>query len=167
MARNCSNGQDKYLSIYLRDHHAAGCAGVRLATRLATNLSVELRSDDELSRVAEEVAADLGTLERFMKAEGVSPSEGKDTLAIVAGRLGGLKPNGHLRERSPLSDLIELETLLVGITGKACLWASLAERRPADAVELQSLRLRAQAQAAVVSRYRDEASTHALGQLPG
>ena len=130
--------QDAYLSIYLRDHHAAGSAGARLAARLARNVSAELGCGEELGRVAEEVAADLRTLERFMDAERVGRSGSKDVLAIVAGRLGGLKPNGRFRDRSPLSDLIELETLLVGLTGKASLWASLAERRPSDEVELQT-----------------------------
>jgi len=166
MANQRTHTQDAYLATYLRDHHAAGSAGTRLAARLAENVSARLECSDELGRVADEVADDLGTLERFMRLEGVGPSKLKDTLAIMAGRIGATKPNGKLVKRSPLSDLIELETLLVGITGKASLWTSLARRRPSDAAELEELRSRAQAQADVVSRCRDSASILALGRLP-
>jgi len=166
MANQRTHGQDAYLATYLRDHHAAGSAGARLAARLAENVSPELACSDELGRVADEVADDLGTLERFMRLEGIGRSKAKDTLAIMAGHLGAMKPNGKLLKRSPLSDLIELETLLVGINGKASLWTSLALRRPSDAAELEDLRSRAQSQADVVSRCRNSASLLALGRLP-
>jgi hypothetical protein len=45
--------------------------------------------------------------------------------AWVGERIGRLKPNGQLRGYSPLSRMIELEGLYIGISGKARLWKSL------------------------------------------
>jgi len=76
------------------------------------------RSEADLSRVAPEIAEDLATLESIMRRPGAKPNTMKDTIARVGERLGRLKPNGRLRECSPLSDLLELETLVAGIRGK-------------------------------------------------
>jgi hypothetical protein len=50
---------------------------------------------------------------------------------VAAGRaaelLGRLKPNGRVRDRSPLTDLVELDALLTGIAGKESLWRTLRE----------------------------------------
>ena len=128
MAGTHPNGNDgeapRALAIYLKDHHAAGSAGARLAARLAENISPDVEGRDELARVAQEVKEDLHTLERVMLAEKVRPNATKDTLAKGLELLGRLKPNGQVTGRAPLSDVIELETLLVGIAGKAALWRS-------------------------------------------
>ena len=46
-------------------------------------------------------------------------------MAWGAEKLGRLKPNGRLRGYSPLSRVIELEGLAIGIAGKARMWRSL------------------------------------------
>jgi len=162
------NGHDaeapRALAIYLKDHHAAGSAGARLAARLAQNVSPEVEARDELARVAREVQEDLYTLERVMMAEKVRPNAAKDTLAKGFELLGRFKPNGRLTGRAPLSDVIELETLLVGITGKAALWRSLSEGGTQAKVDLDELLSRAEAQQAIVSRYRDRAASRAFAR---
>ncbi len=45
---------------------------------------------------------------------------------VVAEHLGRLKLNGRVFGRARLSDVIELETLFVGITGKLSLWETLS-----------------------------------------
>jgi len=45
--------------------------------------------------------------------------------AWAAEKLGRLKLNGRLRGYSPLSRLLELEMLHIGITGKLELWQAL------------------------------------------
>ena len=42
-------------------------------------------------------------------------------------KVGRLKPNAQLRGYSPLSPLVELEGLLIGIQGKLAMWSVLAE----------------------------------------
>ena len=114
------------------------------------------------SRVAQEIAADLETLEEIMGAEGVSPSVVKDHLAIAAGELGRLKLNGRLRTRSPLSDVIELETLLIGISGKAALWRTLDLHKANSTHDYHGLVRRAEEQLVCVSRCRDSAAMNAF-----
>ena len=150
------------LAIYLKDHHAAGSAGARLAARIAESAEDEARAD--LARIAQEVQEDLHTLERVMLAEKVRPNAAKDTVAKSLELLGRLKPNGRITGRAPLSDVIELETLLVGITGKAALWKSLAEGGTKASVDLDELLGRADAQRATVSRCRDRAASRAFAR---
>jgi hypothetical protein len=162
---NGSSGKaPRALAIYLKDHHAAGTAGARLAARLAENVSPAVEARDELARVAQEVQEDLHTLERIMLAEKVRPDPTKDTLAKGLELLGRLKPNGRLTGRAPLSDVVELETLLVGITGKAALWKSLSEGGTRAKVDLDELLGRADAQHDTVSRYRDRAASRAFAR---
>jgi hypothetical protein len=141
------------LAIYLRDHHAAGVAGARLARRTAS--AGELDSgNDELRRVASEIREDLIALEGIMRRLGVEPDRVKDTLSRVAERLSRMKPNGQLLRRSPLSDLLELETLVVGITGKQALWVSLREIPSISTEELDQLLERAEGQRRIVENAR-------------
>jgi hypothetical protein len=69
-------------------------------------------------------------------------------LVIVAGeQLGRLKPNGFLTQRSPLTDVVELEALSMAVTGKLRLWETLealgVEVTLTDSDELTRLRERA------------------------
>jgi hypothetical protein len=168
MAGTHPNGNDgeapRALAIYLKDHHAAGSAGARLAARLAENISPDVEGRDELARVAQQVKEDLHTLERVMLAEKVRPNATKDTLAKGLELLGRLKPNGQVTGRAPLTDVIELETLLVGIAGKAALWRSLGDGGTRAIVDLDELLSRAEAQRATVSLYRDRAASRAFAR---
>ena len=145
------------LAIYLRDHHAAGVAGTRVARRVA--LAAERDSgNDDLRRVASEIREDLVTLERIMHRLGVEPDRAKDTLLRIAERVGRLKLNGRILRRSPLSDLLELETLVVGITGKQALWVSLRDVPAIRGEELDQLLDRAEEQKRVVENARVKAA---------
>ena len=93
-----------------------------------------------------------------MEAEGVSPSAVKDTIVVVAEHLGRLKLNGRVFGRARLSDVIELETLFVGITGKLSLWETLSLIGPRPDIDLDALAARARAQRAAVGRCRESAS---------
>ena len=79
-------------------------------------------------------------------------------IVRVAERVGRLKLNGRIFERSPLSRIIELETLVVGVRGKEALWTALqragisledvdldglVESARAQGAELEALRLNA------------------------
>ena len=58
---------------------------------------------------------------------GIGRSKVKPILGQVGERLGRLKPNGQLRGYSPLGRVIDLEVLILGITGKRRLWMLLDE----------------------------------------
>jgi hypothetical protein len=100
------------------------------------------------------------------------------TLRVPARRykvLGGwaaekaarLKPNGRLRHRSPLSSVIELESLLLGIEGKRACWRVLRRQAQADPrldpTQLDDLTTRAARQVETVEGLRIEAAAEAFG----
>ena len=151
--------QQSFLAIYLRDHHAAAVAGTRLARRIAHPRG----TTSDLSAVAFEIHEDLVALEAIMRSLGVERDRMKDAIARVGERLGRLKPNGRLRERSPLSDVLELETLLVGITGKRALWLSLRASSAAPRDDLDRLVERAESQMKTVEEARLHAVERAFG----
>src|SRR5688500_2809622 len=153
------------LAIYLRDHHAGATAGLEVARRSArANRGGELRVF--LERLVSEIEEDRRELERMMRELGVKPSRGKDTAALVAAKAGRLKLNGRLREYSPLSRVLELEGLVIGVTGKLALWRTLeACGRLDDSWRpvLERLHERGEAQRAELERHRAAAARLAFG----
>ncbi len=114
------------LGVYLNDHLAGATGGVQLARRLAAAHRGSPMGGT-LARHASEIAEDRGALLDMMAKLGVPTRHYKIWGAWVAERLARLKLNGHLRGRSPLSSLIELETLRLGVEGKAAGWRTLRD----------------------------------------
>lgn len=113
------------LAIFLNDHLAGSAVGVQLARRASSsNSGTEFGTP--LRELCDEIEADRETLESVMTELGVQRSRLKPQLAWVAEKLGRLKPNGQLRGYSPLSRVVELEGLLLGIAGKRRLWKLLS-----------------------------------------
>ena len=105
------------LHTYMQDHHAGAAAGLEAFRRVAEN-----HNDPEIrravSRIGDETEQDLRDLEELMTMVGTSPSKLKDLPAMAAEKLGRLKPNQRVVERSPLTDLVELEGLTIAVRGK-------------------------------------------------
>jgi hypothetical protein len=80
---------------------------------------------------------------------------------------GRSSADGYLLHRSPLSDVIELETMLVGISGKVAVWSSLATLSARDhrfdGDQLQELITRAHRQEAELEALRRDAVIRAMG----
>ena len=113
------------LAIYLRDHRAGAVAGRRLAYRLA-----EENPDPRwaaLRKVAQEIAADEIILVDVMKVLGVSEGIFKNLAAAAMETVERLKPNGRLLAYSPLSRVLEIESLISGVAAKRRLWPSLRQ----------------------------------------
>lgn len=104
--------------------------GATGGVELARRLSASNRGDEEfgwpLERICREIEEDRAILEGIIDRLGFSQSRVKPAGAWVGEKLGRLKLNGRLRGYSPLSRLLELEGLLIGITGKMALWKTLA-----------------------------------------
>ncbi|GAB3712318.1 hypothetical protein [Mariniluteicoccus flavus] len=114
------------LHVYLQDHHAGASAGVDLFRRVADSHS---RPDvrETVARLGDEVEADKALLEELMAAVGAKPAAVKDIPARVGEKLSQLKANNRLVERSPMSDLLELEALTLAVHGKLLGWKTLQE----------------------------------------
>jgi hypothetical protein len=140
------------LEIYLNDHLAGATGGVELARRLRASNRDDAVFGETLSRVCAEIEADRAVLEQVIEGLGYSRSKVKPAAAWVAEKLGRLKLNGQLRGYSPLSRLIELEGLLIGITGKIGLWQTLTELGAGEDLDadLEQLTARAAAQRAAI-----------------
>jgi hypothetical protein len=155
----------KLLRIYLQDHHAAATVGVELARR-ARGSNQGTAYGDFLAGVADEIAADRRALEAIMRDLRLGPDRAKETLAWVGEKLGRLKPNGQLTGYSPLSRLVELEALALGVTGKLALWRTLgrlAEDLPElDGDYLERLAARAEGQQRGIEQQRLRAAREAL-----
>lgn len=149
-----------YLAIYLNDHLAGATAGVELARRVCARNSGDPRFGAPLARLRAEIEADRQTLESVMKARGVRPDPVKRIGAHLAEKLGRLKPNGQLRGYSPLSRVLELEGLGLGITGKLRLWRLLAEVEDASlrGFDFDALAVRAENQRHKVEELQSQAA---------
>jgi hypothetical protein len=126
MTTNTAQSTDHgLLGIYLNDHLAGATASMELARRMTA--SAEPGSDRArvLKRLASEIVADRAALVKIMTGLGVKPRGYKVFAAWAGEKAGRLKFNGHLRTRSPLSDMEETEMLRLGVEGKAAAWRTL------------------------------------------
>jgi hypothetical protein len=155
----------KLLGIYLNDHLAGATIGVELARR-ARGSNEGTEYGEPLARVAQEIEEDRETLKSLMGRLEIGTDRPKVVFGWVAEKVGRLKPNGQLTGYSPLSRLVELEALAVGISGKLSLWEALTEIAAQDArldtAELGQLAQRAERQRAEVWRLRQRAAREAL-----
>ena len=78
-----------------------------------------------LKEICVEIEADRGALEQLMDRLQIRRSRGKPAAAWAGEKLGRLKLNGQLTGYSPLSRMVELELLYIGISGKLRLWRAL------------------------------------------
>lgn len=156
------------LAIYLNDHLAGSTLGVELVKRAAGS-NEDSSYGPELRRLTGEIEEDRDSLLRVIEELGFSKDRLKVTGGWVAEKLGRLKLNGSLLEYSPLSRLIEIEGLYLGVTGKLALWenlkASLGDR--VGDVDLAALAERATSQRTRLADLRTQAAAEALGGQAG
>ena len=152
------------LSIYLNDHLAGAIAGSELARRAASSNERSVLGPF-LAALAEEIDQDRESLERFMKLLEIRRNLAKDAAAWLSEKVGRLKLNGQIIGYSPLSKLVELEGLSLGVNGKLSLWKTLKELsredERIDAAEVNLLIERALSQAISL----DEERTKIIGQV--
>ncbi|MFF7590423.1 hypothetical protein ACFZCK_23330 [Kitasatospora purpeofusca] len=153
------------LHIYLNDHLTGAFGGAALADRMARTQPAGPRARD-MRQLAREIEQDRDDLVRIMTRLGVPVRRYRTWLGLAGERLGRLKPNGTVVHRSPLSDLVELETLRTGVEGKAALWRALravadTDQR-LDRSELERLSERAAEQARTLNGWHRAVSTAVL-----
>ncbi|MEU6406573.1 hypothetical protein [Streptomyces sp. NPDC046985] len=156
------------LGIYLNDH----LAGATVGSERSRQLAAACRGSDlgaASAGLAGAIAEDRRTLVAIMRRLDQPIRRYKVIAGLLGERVGRLKANGSLVRRSPLSTLLELELLQIGVRGKQCLWEvlrSLADReRRLDAAELDELLERAQAQLRTVEELRERQAARTFGGL--
>lgn len=160
------------LGIYLNDHLAGSTAGLSLIERTA-QAHQGTPAGPPLAKLAKEIAEDRTALLEFMSALEVDIARYKLVGAWVAERAGRLKLNGRLLSRSPLSSVVELEAMLLGVEGKAAGWRTLRALADSDprleSARLDQLIARAKAQSRTLEKLRATAAGeafHGSGQQP-
>lgn len=112
------------LRIYLNDHLMGSVAGMEMAKRA--------RAENEgnpvgefLGTFLEDLQQDRATLKNVMRALGFKEDVFKQGMAWMGEKLGRFKLNGQLTGYSPLSRVVELESLCLGNEGRLSMWRSL------------------------------------------
>jgi hypothetical protein len=153
----------RLLAIYLNDHLAGATGGVALARRARDN-DRDGGAATPLAKVCAEIESDRETLTEMMSELGVNRDPIKPVIAWFGEKLARLKPNGRVRGYSPLSRLVELEMLHLGIAGKRDLWAGLEAtlNQRLSHFDLPQLIARADAQRDQIERLRRAAAAAAF-----
>jgi hypothetical protein len=116
----------KETRIYIQDHLAGAAGGLELARRAARQ-NRGTRYGPALEQLAEEIAQDREILVAIADELGVGRDRVKELGGWAAEKAGRLKLNGRLVGYSPLSRLLELEALMLGVSAKAGLWRALRQ----------------------------------------
>ncbi len=101
------------LGVYLNDHLAGATGGLALFRRATS--SAQGASKAELAELTQQVTQDRQCLLALMHRLGVPVRHYKVATGWALEKAGRLKTNGYLLHRSPLSDLVELEALVLGV----------------------------------------------------
>src|SRR5262245_29330326 len=149
-------------------------AGAVVCANLARRLAASEREwtrVDALDWLAVEIADDRAALLDMMAALEVPVRHPKSWMGWTAERAGRLKLNGRIFLRSPLSRVLELEAMRLGVEGNAVAWRTLRARAKTDdrldADRLDSLIERAGAQIDQMEVLRTEAAADVLCGRPG
>jgi uncharacterized tellurite resistance protein B-like protein len=153
------------LSIYLHDHLAGAKAGSELARR-ARRQNEGTPYGAFLADLERQINEDRATLLKIMERLDTGRDELKEALAWTGEKLGRLKFNGRLTGYAPLSRMVELEALTLGVQGKLCMWRSLREIAPhhqkLDVAELDQLIRRAEHQLDGLAEHHRKAAVDAF-----
>jgi hypothetical protein len=153
------------VATYLNDHLGGSIGGVELARRARASNDGN-QYGELLSWLVPQIEQDIEALRDIMRRLGVREDRLKQAAGWTGEKVGRLKPNGQLLGYSPLSRLVELETLMLGVSGKLALWASLESAYATDprlgGVDLRRLAERAREQRRRLESMRRKAAVAAL-----
>ncbi len=153
------------LTTYLNDHLTGATAAVDLAEKAATRNQGN-RFGVFLSDLRQAIDEDRATLQTIMERLGVEQGGAKAMAGRVAERVSRLRLHEKVTGDPDLSRVLELETLIMGVTGKLRLWHSLQASVGADerlaSVDLDALVRRAHDQLAGLDEHHRESAAQAF-----
>lgn len=153
------------LAHHVHTHLAGSAAGIDLFARGASGLL-----DPEAAALVRDIHRELLDERRRLRRMADDLGVGEATVMTVAARLGErvarLKPNGSWTERTPLTDLVELEAMRVAVSGKQAGWEALLSvvdvHAPLDRDELEMLAAQAATQEQRLAGAHQRAAARAL-----
>ncbi len=156
---------DNAIDVYLNDHLAGAMLGSDLAKQIqarnrGTALGLLMQS------LAPEIEQDRRTLIELMQRLDSSKNPIKQATAWIAEKTSRAKFSGMTSGDPELGTFMALETLALGVRGKACMWKTLKQvadqHPPLASVNLDELIDRARAQEDALERARLAAGARAL-----
>ena len=140
---------DKAMHVYLNDHLAGAMFGSDLARQIESQ-SAGTALGMRMAEVAMQIEEDQAALSELMQRMGVAKNPVKQAATWLAEKASRIKLTGVSSGDGELGLFMAVETLCLGVEGKASLWRilkDLHDRYPAlDAAELDVLIARAEAQ---------------------
>jgi hypothetical protein len=153
------------LNVYLNDHLAGSVAACDLIEQ-AIDHNKGTRLGEFFEGLLGEVQSDQTVLQQLMQRFEVDRNPIKQASSWAAEKVSRLKFMVTGRTSEGVRNLIELEALLLGVTGKRALWKALKEVAEADPrlaeADLDTLIERADQQIAGLERHRVEAAREGL-----
>ena len=156
---------DNTIDVYLNDHLAGAMLGTDLAEQIrAQNHGTAL--GELMESLVPQIEQDRQTLIELMQQMDSSKNPVKQATAWIAEKASRVKFRGMTSGEPELGTFMALETLTLGVRGKACMWKALKQvadqHSPIAAMNLDELIDRAHTQENALDRERLEAATRAL-----
>ncbi|HEX4108360.1 MAG TPA: hypothetical protein VHX88_09520 [Solirubrobacteraceae bacterium] len=153
------------VDVYLNDHLAGASFGCELAEQIRRR-----HEGDELgelmSSLSPEIEEDRQTLLRLMDGMGVARNPIKQATGWMAEKVSRMKFSGVASGEPDQAAFMALESLTIGVQGKACMWRALrevaGEHSALRAEQLDELASRAEHQREALEQARRNAGRHAL-----
>jgi hypothetical protein len=153
------------LATYLNEHLAGAMVAIDLAGKAADRNRGD-RLGVFLAELLKAIDEDRVSLEGVIERLGVEKGGVKATAGRVVEKVSRLRLHEKVTGDPHLSRVLELETLIIGVTGKLRLWHSLQESMASDArlagVDLDALVQRARDQLAGLDVHHREAAARAF-----
>jgi hypothetical protein len=129
MAQTAAKVDTATLRSYLSDHLAGSVLGVGVAEKLAEQNA----GNEFFGQLVKDIKEDQDALERLMEKVGAEENPVKSVGAKVAQSIGtGFSGAGSSGAAGEMGGVRECEGLMMGITGKLCLWTTLKEISDSD-----------------------------------
>jgi hypothetical protein len=156
---------DKSMDTYLNDHLAGSMLGSDLAERIR-----DRHAGDPLGAtmdtIAAEIEEDRQSLVDLMERMGTDKNPVKQVTAWLGEKASRVKLSGATSADGEVGSLLSLESLTLGVEGKASLWKALIEVRelypPLLEIELEDLLARAENQLQTLEAERRTAAKRAF-----
>ena len=156
---------DKPMDVYLNDHLAGAMLG--------SDLAEQLRGENEgnelgalMTELAPRIESDRQTLIDLMERMGTAKNPVKQATTWLAEKSSRVKFGGLTSGEPEVGTFMAVETLTLGVRGKACLWRALRavqdRYEPLASVNLDGLIESADAQHDALEAQRIKAAQRAL-----
>ncbi|WP_427172774.1 hypothetical protein [Arthrobacter sp. 92] len=145
---------EKLFGLYLSDHLTGATAGLARIDRMSDDFT-DTPVHAELARIGSEIRGERSLLRALIHDLGLRQRPYRQAASWLLERVGRLKLNGRIFNRSPLTLVLEAELMRSAIMGKFGLWQTLEDRAAEiglDPARFADLARQAQDQLAALER---------------